>query len=265
DLARRLLGVEAIAPPPAEPPQWTLGDVKSFWVTNEYENRAFQVEASLRAVGDHIHFWVEDGVRIDPGVLDELAAIFDRDIYGRLAYGQGPGVAAYCASDHIYPVEAVATSNGHEMFFFNLDTLGTAFPPEVVAGVVAHEFQHMIQEHLDTNEAIWLNEGFSKFSELYVGYPFGTVVAAIAFLSQPGTQLNHWPEDGSTIPHYGAGLLFVTYFYDRYGKDALQALARHPASGLTGVDIVLAELGQPDVNSFFADWVLANYLQDTLL
>src|SRR5690606_4196298 len=111
----------------------------------------------------------------------------------------------------------------------------------------------------------WLNEGFSKFSELYVGYPFGTVGAAIAFLSQPGTQLNHWPEDGSTIPHYGAGLLFVTYFYDRYGKDALQALARHPASGLTGVDIVLAELGQPDVNSFFADWVLANYLQDTLL
>jgi hypothetical protein len=288
DLARRLLGVTEIAPPPASPPQYQLGDTKSFWVTNEYENRAFQVTASLRTMGEHIYFWVQEDVAIDPAILDELAAIFDRDlyqpmrdlfgsedtpgidgdprVYGLFAYGQGPGIAAYFASEHIYPIEAVSTSNQHEMFFFNLDTLGTAFPPVTVAGVVAHEFQHMIQERQDTNESIWLNEGFSKFSEVYTGYQFGTLGAAISFLTQPHTQLNTWPEDASTIPHYGASLLFITYFYDRFGADALRALARHPASGLESVNQVLQERRSgEDVNSFFADWVLANYLQNTRL
>lgn len=284
DLARRLLGVTEVSPPPSSPPQWQLGDVKAFWVTNEFEDRAFQVDASLRAIGQHIYLWVEDGVEVDSATLDELAAIFDRDIYqpmhelwgsedtpgidgdprvyGLFTYGQGPGVAAYFASEHIYPVEAVSTSNEHEMFSFNLDTLGTDFPAEVVAGVVAHEFQHMIQENLDVNESIWMNEGFSKFSEIYVGYPFSTTATAVVFLSAPGTQLNHWPEEGTTIPHYGAGLMFVAYFHDRFGPEALQMLARHPMNGLEAVDQVLADLGEGDADTFFADWVLANLLQD---
>ncbi|MBZ0299133.1 MAG: immune inhibitor A [Anaerolineae bacterium] len=287
DLARRLMGIETIAPPPATPPQWQLGDVQRFWVTNEYDNRAFQVDASLRTIGEHIYFWVEQDVTIDTAELDKLAAIFDQDIYtpmhalwgsedspgvdgdprvyGLFAFGQGPGVAAYFASEHIYPVEAVSTSNEHEMFFFNLDTLGTAFPADMIAGVVAHEFQHMIQEHQDTNESIWLNEGFSKFSEIYVNYPFSSASSAIAFLSQPGTQLDDWPEEGSTLPHYGAGLMFVAYFYDRYGIDALRQLGRNPASGLESVDAVLKDLGEPGVNTFFADWVLANFLQNYAL
>lgn len=287
DLARRLMGVVEIAEPPASPPGWKLGDSKTFWVTNEFENRAFQVSADLRTLGEHIALWVEEGVRINPATLDRLAEIFDTEIYGPMhalwgsenspgvdgdprvyglfAYGLGPGVAAYFASEHIYPIEAVSTSNEHEMFFFNLDTLGVNFAAEAIAGIVAHEFQHMIQEHLDTNESIWLNEGFSKFSEIYVGYPFGSIGTAITFLAQPQTQLNHWPEDGSPIPHYGAALMFVTYFYDRYGAVALRALGGHPASGLESVDQVLADLGQPGVNEFFADWVLANYLQNTAL
>lgn len=285
ELARRLLGVTDIAPPPATAPQWRIGDVQTFWITNEFENRAFQINASLRSLGHHISLWVEEGVHIDTATLDQLAAIFDEDIYGPMhalwgsenspgvdgdprvyglfAYGQGPGVAAYFASEHIYPIEAVSTSNEHEMFFFNLDTLGTNFPAEAVAGVVAHEFQHMIQEHLDTNETIWLNEGFSKFSEIYVGYPFSSAATAVSFLLQPETQLNDWPENESTIPHYGAGLMFVTYFYERFGPEALRALGNNPASGMESVNQVLAELGQPDVNTFFADWVLANYLQNT--
>ncbi len=287
DLARRLLDVSEIAPPPAEPPAWALGDVQSFWVTNEFENRTFQVEADLRTIGEHIYFWVERSVNISPAVLQELADMFDRDIYeplrdllgsearpgidgdprvyGLFAYGQGPGVAAYFSSDNIYPAEAVSTSNEHEMFFFNLDTLGTGFDAAVIAGIVAHEFQHMIQEQQDTNESIWLNEGFSKFAEVYIDYPFSTGSAALAFLGQPETQLNAWPEDGSTIPHYGAGMLFVSYFYDRFGPEALRTLAQHPASGMNSVDAVLAELGDLDSDTFFADWVLTNYLQDASL
>lgn len=295
DLAQRLLGVTEIAPPPATSPQWRTGDVKSFWVSNSAEDLTFQVDASLRTTGEHITFWVEEGVQIDPAAMEELARIFDNDIYdqmhhlfgsedspgidgdprvyGLFTYGQGPGTAAYFYSQHINPVEAVPTSNEHEMFFFNLDNLGIhnadtgliEFDPALVAGVVAHEFQHMIHEHQDNNEEVWLNEGLSKFAEIYTGFQFGSNGTALMFLSQPDLQLNTWPEDGSTLPHYGAGMMFASYFYDRYGEDALRTLVQHPANGLKAFDMVLADLGAPGVDAFFADWVLANFLLDPRL
>ena len=287
-LAQRLLGVGEIPPPPSTSPDWQLGDTQVFWVTNEFEYRTFQIDADLRTIGDHIYFWVERGVEIDPVVLQKLAETFDRDIYeplrdllgseaspgvdgdprlyGLFAYGQGPYVAAYFSSDNIFPVEAVSTSNEHEMFFFNLDTLGTGFNADSIAGIVAHEFQHMIHEQQDTNESIWMNEGFSKFSEVYLGYPFATAGAAQTFLRRPATQLNAWPEDNSlTTPHYGAGMLFVSYFYDRFGPNAIRSLIQNPASGMTAVDEVLADLGEPNADQFFADWVLANYVQEPSL
>ena len=61
-------------------------------------------------------------------------------------------------------------------------------------------------------------------------------------------------------------MLFLTYIHDRLGLEALQAFAAHPARGLAGLDAALAELGfGMDADSFFADWVLANYLQDRQL
>jgi hypothetical protein len=189
----------------------------------------------------------------------------DPRVYGLFAFGMGPSVAAYFASEHTNPVEAVATSNQHEMFFFNLDALGTAFRVEDVASVLAHEFQHMIREAQNPNEDSWLDEGFSTFTELYLGYPYGSTGFAYSYLAAPNTQLNTWAEQGSTLPHYGAALLFVTYFYERFGVEALRQLSAHPANGLTSLDAVLAALDEPGVDAFFADWVLANVVQDATL
>jgi hypothetical protein len=284
EMAKRLLGVTEIALPPTKPVLWQTGDTQTFWVTDEYTDREFQVEAELRTIGEHIYFWVESGAEIDQDRLDSLTRIFDQEVYdkvrqlrgseaspgidgdprihGLFAYGQGPFVAAYFSSDHSYPVEVVPNSNEHEMFFLNLDTLGTEFPPRIVAGIVAHEFQHMIQDNVDSNETSWLNEGSSSFTELYAGFPFDSASTVMSFLSQPGTQLNTWPENSSRIQHYGAAMLFVTYFYDRFGEAALRELGNNQAEGLTSFNEVLRALDEGDVDSFFADWVLANYLQD---
>jgi hypothetical protein len=135
----------------------------------------------------------------------------------------------------------------------------------VLAGIVAHEFQHMIQDNVDANETSWLNEGFSSFTEIYAGFRFGSTSTALSFLSQPGTQLNTWPENTSRQKHYGAAMLFVAYFYDRFGEAALHELGQHEASGMASVDAVLRALDEGDADSLFADWVLANYLQDPKL
>jgi immune inhibitor A len=284
DLARRLLGVTEIEPPPLVVPERAIGEHEAFWITNEYENQAFQVDATLSAVGEHIYLWVEAGVTVDPVELQALAKAFDRlvyentrdlwgseatpgidgdpRVYGLFAYGMGPGIAAYFSSEHTNPIEAVSTSNEHEMFFFNLDTLGTQIDAPSLAYIVAHEFQHMIRHNQDPNEVTWIDEGFSKFTEVYLGDSEGNFGTALSFLNNPATQLNTWPEDAPRLPHYGAGMLFVTYFYDRYGVDALRMVSSDPADGLTAFDNTLRSMGETGVNEFFADWVLTNILMD---
>lgn len=286
-LAQRYFGLGAVPPAPARARPWQTGARKTFLVTDGDQHRVFPVEAVLRGGGEHSWLWVEQGVHIEGARLRNLAQRFDEQVYGPLRAlfgsearpgvdgdprvhvlftgGAGARVAGYYASDHSWPAAAVADSNEHEMFFVNLDVTGTAFDVERMAGLLAHEFQHMIQSHQDHNESVWLNEGFSGFAELYTGLPFGTRHEALALLARPQTQLNTWPEQGNTLPHYGAGLLFVTYFHDRYGADALRRLAQHPDNGLRSLDALLAEMNEPGVDAFFADWALANLLQDAQL
>ncbi len=280
DLAQRLMGVREIPAPPSSAPLLKPGEIQPFWVTNSSENRAFQVDAVLRARGKHIYLWVEEGITISDNTIQTLARQFDNTIYdavrdlwgsentpgidgdprvyGLFAYGMGADLAAYYSSEHANPREAVSTSNEHEMFLFNLDTLGTEFDPVYLSSIVAHEFQHMIRQNVDENENTWLDEGLSMFTEIYLG--FNEDSTALSFTYNPDTQLNTWAEDTPRLPHYGAAMMFVTYFYERYGVDAMRALSADPVDSLDSVDNVLRGMGETGVNDFFADWVLANYL-----
>jgi hypothetical protein len=63
DLAMRLKGIHNIPEtldPPAVFPQ--AGDRRQFFVQNAVTNQNFQVEATLRYAGDHVYFWIQDGV-----------------------------------------------------------------------------------------------------------------------------------------------------------------------------------------------------------
>lgn len=285
-LAIRLQGVrEALSPPTAAAVR-QVGERQTFWVTNTSANLSMQVEASLRVVGEHIYVWVDEKAAatdiwqpladaFDASIYDAVRALWgsentpgvdgDPRIYALFAHGLGSSVAAYYSSEHAYPQFAVPTSNQHEMVTFNLDTLGGALDVEYLSSVLAHEFQHMIRHHQDANESTWLDEGFSTFTELHLGHYIDAIGPVASFLSRPRTQLNTWAEDGPRIPHYGASLMFVTYFYEQFGLEALRDLSQEPVDGLASVDAVLRRRGQPGVNTFFADWVLANFLLDPAL
>ncbi|MDZ4764083.1 MAG: immune inhibitor A [Chloroflexota bacterium] len=281
ELARRLRGVTEIAPPPTTPAPYAVGDRSAFSVVDSDAQRAFEVEAELVALGEHIALWVEVGARLDAGSVRRLAAAFDAEIYpnvralwgseaspgvdgdlrvhGLFAYGLGATTAAYFTSDNAYPVEAVPISNEREMFLFNLDAIGDRADTAEVESTVAHEFQHMIRFNLQTNDETWLNEGLSVFTEFYLYRrdPW----EAISFLVLPDTQLNNWAEDSAArAANYGGSLLFMVYFYQRYGIDAMRALsADDQPRGLSAVAAVLRDI-DPDtsVEALFADWVVAN-------
>lgn len=284
DLARRLRGVTDIPTPPTDTPIYQIGDQQRFYVTNSSAGNTFQVTATLRAIGEHIYFWVEEGGTISDEDLQALVDAFDQTIYpgvrrlwgeeaspgvdgdpriyGLFARDLGPTAAAYFSGDHTYPNAAVRTSNAHEMFFFNLDTLVGDDDLPYIESVLAHEFQHMIRNHLHPNLELWLNEGFSKFTQVYLYEELDLTV--ISFLGSPDTQLNSWNEEiALRTLDYGASLMFLLYLYDQHGIEAIHALsADRSQRGLQAADNVLRALGEPGIDTFFADWVMANALND---
>jgi len=291
DLSCRLLGkcnVAATLTAPVTPPH--INDVRTFWVSNEDTNENRQVSATLRGITDHVYFWVEDGVQYDPVQLKTLTDTFeskiypttraffgsewtpgvdsDSHIYILYATGLGGAIAGYYASVDEYNPLLHPYSNAHEMFFFNADNspLGDPF----TFGVLAHEFQHMIQWNVDRNESSWLNEGFSELSSFLNGYDTGGFDRI--YTINTDLQLNNWPDDTKpTSGHYGAGFLFTDYFLNRFGEQATRDLVSNPLNGLESVDSTLADIHATDpqtsspitADDFILDWAIANELQDT--
>ncbi|NPV84396.1 MAG: hypothetical protein HPY45_00110 [Anaerolineae bacterium] len=272
-----------------QPTPLKIGDRLTFWKSNVDTHEHVKTEAVVRYVGENIYFFVEDGVNYKESDLKDLASTFDQKIYptNRKFFGNefspgidndphlyilyatdlGNNIAGYFSSvDSIHPL-AHEYSNAHEMFYISADNVG--LDEEFTYGTLAHEFQHMIHWYHDKNETSWLNEGFSVLAELLNQYDVGGF--DWLYTSNPDLQLNDWPNDpNATSPHYGAGFLFVTYFLDRFGEQATQALVKDEENGWESVDSVLSSLVNTDPSSgkpissedVFRDWVIANYLMD---
>ena len=289
-LAWRLQGkniTSAVVNDPLAP--YSAGAQKSFWVLDSETSQPFKVDATLHSVTDHAYFWIEDGIRFNPSDLEVLATSFENQIYPTnreffgsewspgvdgdphlyILYASGVGgiIAGYFSPRDEYPPEASEYSNAHEMFLLNADKV--ELDSDFAHGVLAHEFQHMIHWYRDRNEEIWMNEGFSDVAMFLNNYGVGGV--DYAYTADPDLQLNYWPDsDQTTLPHYGASFLFLTYFLDRFGELTTQALVAEPTNGLDSIDVVLEReaitdnlTGEPiGADDVFADWVVASYLHN---
>ncbi|MCS6910824.1 MAG: hypothetical protein NZM11_09715, partial [Anaerolineales bacterium] len=271
----------------AAPADHPIGTVLEFTASNNDTNEMFTVQARLIYKTENAYFFAEEGLRVNEGdvrrLLDDFQAktyptnrkFFgsewnpgvdgDPRLYILYVRGLGFGTLGYYSSEDQYTRQANPESNEKEMFYINADV--TEPGDDIIASTLAHEFQHMIHWYQDRNEETWLNEGASMLAEVLNGYdPRGY---AEDFVANPDLQLTTWPED-DTIPHYGAAMMFMTYFLDRFGEEATKALLAEPLNGMRAVDAVLAARGLTDpatgapltANDVFADWVIANYLND---
>lgn len=297
ELAIRFLGVPADTPRVASTtsPDYPVGTIRTFKASNLDEDENFELEAELVYKTEHVYMWVEQGLNVDERDLVEAADLFEEHTYptNREFFGSewvpgvdgdphlsilharnlGRTVAGYFSSADSYVRAVRADSNEMEMFYIHVDR-GSEVGDPFYNGVLAHEFQHMIHWHNDRNEATWLNEGCSELAmELNNRtYPEGTGRYDVggseyAYLTDPDTQLNTWPEvgqTGSASPHYGAAYMFMSYFLDRFGEDATKALVAHEENGMESVDLVLQdELGLPLTHEdVFADWIVATLIDE---
>ena len=274
-------------------PDYPVGTERTFNAHNLDTEQQFEITAVLAYKTDHVYMWVEKDARFNRKEIEEAAELFEthtyptnREFYGGEpnpgidgdphlnilhANGLGYNIAGYFSSTDQYVQAVRPDSNQMEMFYINLENVnvGDAF----YNGVLAHEFQHMIHWYRDRNESTWLNEGCSEMAMALNErsyrrsgvYDVGG--SDYAYMVQPDTQLTTWPEEDDTSPHYGAAYLFMEYFLDRFGEEATKALVGHTQNGMESVDLVLQDnLGlNLDHKDLFADWTVANLLDDTEL
>ncbi|MCC6904863.1 MAG: immune inhibitor A [Anaerolineae bacterium] len=284
ELAIRFRGVDPNVPREIPIRPYAVGDVEDFTINNDDLGENLTAAAELVYISGNVYAWVEQGEDYDQRALEGAVDTFALDIlpltlqyFGGSAYpapGENPqihimhspqigsGVAGYYFSPSEYPRAVVPTSNEKSMFFINLSNTPPTSPDYLAT--LAHELQHLIHWNVDQNEESWVNEGLSELSAQLNG--FGQSVFTSDFTTNPGTQLNTWPEDGSTFEHYGAGYLFAAYFLEQFGDEATQALIASPYNGMEGVDEALDSIGSSlSASDVFANWVVANYLDDPRL
>lgn len=282
DLSIRLEGVPASTPRVActASPNYAVGTIHTFSVQNQSTMETVDVKATLHYKNQVAYMWVADGVNASDTAIKQAADYFadkiyptDRTLLGTEASpgidcdphisilntpGMG-GAAGYVATKDEVTKAVRPDSNEMEMFYMNTDDfdIGSA----EYLGTAAHEFQHIISDNIHKNLDTWMNEGFSDLAIYLNG--FGDPGHAQAYLAAPDTQLNAWAELDQSIPHYGESFLFLTYFYDHFGAQATRLLLADPKHGLEALDDVLTKI-KPGMTAddLFADWEIANYLND---
>ena len=289
ELSQRLEGKSNLPVSLTTPPEiLTVGAKDTFWVTDGDTDENYTVSATLRYITEHVYFWIQDGVEYKSNDLKNLVETFEKEIYptNREFFGSewipgvdndphlyilyarslGGNIAGYFSTADEYLPLVRADSNGHEMFFLSAEHVDLG--EEFAYSVLAHEFQHMIHWYRDRNEETWMNEGFSELAAFLNGYGVGG--HDYLYAGEPDIQLTDWPSTpDERSSHYGSSFLFMTYFLDRFGEEATQALVANPGNGMSSIDEVLSELQITDplsgqtvtANQVFSEWVVASYLQ----
>jgi immune inhibitor A len=284
DLAVRFRGVPANTPLVATsvPKPLVAGFVENFWILDQRSAQLFQADATLRLVSDHAYWFVESDMadRAPEGDLERSASVFetktyplihqyfgsepsptvDGDAHVVFLLGNVPGVAAYFSTTDAYPRAIYPSSNEHDMIYVNLNSLRPG--QDGFDSTLTHEFQHMSHFARCPAQEGWVDEGASELAMRVAGYES---VLPLAFASHPDVQLNAWStQSADLVRHYQASYLFVRYVAERAGgwsalPNVLQTCAR-------GEGLFSAFLGrQPidsDLDGLFADWTVANLLQD---
>ena len=264
-------------------PARQIGDKRLFSYIDS-SDRGVAREATLRYIGEHVYIYIDErdfdaGLPIDPAWLNRLGQLFDRRIYPETAKHWNTSTRPSHEGDERIIILLLGDGGGYYVrthmwrepnpYDYRVGFMTAGIPEGLhdertlygVMETVVHELYHAFEHPVDRgNEEWWVGEGLASFGTFYLGYEEISHGLARSFFARPETQLTTFEREGY---HYGASMLFVAYIHEQLGLEGWRAFATHPARGLDALDAVLADMGSElDAQIFFADWVIANYLND---
>ena len=260
-----------------------VGHTDAFYVANSTGSTGYTLEkAHIAYKTPHAYFYVQDGTTVPMAQLISAATVFERKIYPTdtgnygsdavpglgdqhvsILNGQVPDVAGYVSYEDLFPRSVNPFSNQRKMIYLNLAVVqpGTDY----YNSTLSHEFQHVIHVAQHPADEGWINEGSSVLAQVLNGYTASGLDADK--LNAPDTQLDTWMP-ANTGPSYGGGFLWMLYLYEHFGGPRVTR-AEMGDSGLSNMalfDDLLAKLNTGQrADTVFADWTIANFLNDRSL
>jgi len=189
-----------------------------------------------------------------PDELDD-----DRRIY-LVWFNIGVGDGNFFYFDEL-PEGAVPGMHSNECEVLYLNTTSQGGPSgEYMLSVMAHELEHMIHWKYDSDEVSWVTEGLGELAMWLYGRP--DVISE--FNTAPDNSLTNW---GDAWADYIQTYLWSLYFYERCGgAPTTYALVHQPLNTIAGYEAVLDAFGYTvNFADVFADWVVANFLDDVTI
>ena len=123
--------------------------------------------------------------------------------------------------------------------------------------VVAHEFQHLIHNHFDTNEERWINEGASEYAQQLCGYG---ISIPFNYFSNPNKSMTSW---GDQLEDYQRVGLWNVYLGEKFGNPLIKAIVQDPDNGVTSIRNALDQVGiSLSIEQIFTNFTIANYAND---
>lgn len=197
--------------------------------------------------------------------------------------GQATGgfIAGFVLLNDLAPdILPAGTTNGAEIFYSMVpdpngeygNTFHKSLVGEVVPGILAHEFEHMISygyrfvvlgggRNVGYLQATWLEEGMAHMAEDLNGMDEQNIRRANLYLAEPYAHSllgNAELSSKDTLQQRGGIFLFLRYLGDQLGEGIFKTMLRSKLVGTASVEAVTGVEFHASVN----DYLAALYLSD---
>ena len=270
-----------------------IGDKKEFWTwdLNVMPPEDAKLQATCRGIGENLYVFVSDDVwmvNVFQKDVERITHTFDhstpeisidgnKGIYEILTetFGKPPDIdndpriyflISQLGMYHSHHFDGFFRfideikgkhSNRAEILYLDCDNPSDDYH----LGIIAHEFQHLINWQYDRNETSWVNESLAEVAMILCGY-YTDKKHVARYLNNTDSPLI----SKGHMSNYGACLLWGTYIYERFGRAFLKNLVLEEADGIEGFKRVLTNMNiKDDFPKIFGDWLVANYINTNLL